>query len=152
MEKFIVFRLGTEEFGLGISDVVEILKSQKVCPIPELPDFISGVLTVRGDVIPMIDMRKRLLVAPLPKNERIIIVRAGGEKVGLVVDEVREITGFEKAEITKPPGIFKGLKTEYLRGLGKKTDRVVILIDVKRFLTSEETMMLQESKETFETA
>lgn len=148
MDKHIVFRLAEREFGIEIKSVVEILKAQKISVIPELPDFITGVITVRGDVIPVIDMRKRLGVKPQPTNERVIIVRSGTEKIGLVVDEVKEIAGFASVDIVPPPSIFKGLKTEYMKGLGKKKERIVILLDLARFLSAEERILLRDSAET----
>ena len=147
MEKFIVFRLGDEEFGIGIRDVVEILKSQKISPIPELPDFMAGVITLRGEVIPLIDMRKRLGIRPVPRNERVVIAKEANEKVGLIVDEVREIAGFDPGEMSPPPSIFKGLRAEYMKGIGRKKDRVVIFLDLKRFLTPDEMAVLSETRE-----
>lgn len=147
IQKFIVFVLGEEEFGIEIKSIVEILKSQKICVLPRLPDFISGVITVRGDVIPLIDMRRRLGTKSLPKKERIIVVRLDAEKVGLIVDDIREITGFLKDEIVNPPSVFKGLSAEYLNGIGKKKDRMVVLLSLKNLLSSEEKIMLKASKE-----
>ena len=147
MEKFIVFRLGDEEFGIGIRDAVEILKSQKISHIPELPDFMAGVITLRGEVIPLIDMRKRLGIRPAPRNERVVIAKEANEKVGLIVDEVREIAGFDPAEMSPPPSIFKGLRAEYMKGIGRKKDRVVIFLDLKRFLTPDEMAALSETRE-----
>lgn len=143
MQKFIVFKLGNKEFGVEVEKVVEILNSQKICPLPELKDFIAGVITVRGEVIPLIDMRKRFGIQPFPKKERTVIVKAGSEKVGLIVDEVKDITAFLPEEIMKPPVIFKGLKTEYLIGLGKKEGMVVILLNLENILTAEEKMILK---------
>lgn len=150
MEKFVIFKLGDEEFGVWIKNVVEIIRVRKVNPLPELPDFLSGVITVRGAVIPLLDMRKRFSIASTPVNERIIIVRAGAERVGLIVDEVSEIAAFTKDEVTQPPGIFKGLKTEYLTGIGKKDSRVILLLNLDKILSSEELIVLSESTEALD--
>lgn len=147
MGKFIVFKLGSEEFGIDIKKVVEVLKSQKTCNLPELPDFVSGVMTVRGEVIPLVDMRKRFAVVSYPKHERVVIIRSEGEKVGIIVDEVMELLEFSEKEITLPSKIFKGLKAQYLNGLGKKEGRVVILLKLDGMLTSEEKIVLLGSKE-----
>ncbi|MBI4823211.1 MAG: chemotaxis protein CheW [Nitrospirae bacterium] len=149
MKQFIVFGLGEEDFGIDIKNVVEILKYQKVRGLPNLPDFISGIITVRGDVIALIDMRKRFGIRfSQSKNERIILIRAEGEKVGLVVDAVREIASFSNEEMTLPPAIFKGLKTEYLEGIAKKKGSVVILLSIESLLSAEEKIILKESTET----
>ena len=143
MQKFIIFRLGSKEFGIEIEKVVEIMNVRDVSHLPELEDFISGVITVRGEVIPLIDIRKRFGIEPSPKKERTVIVRSGPEKVGLIVDEVKGITGFMPGEITKPPVIFKGLKTEYLVGLGRREGMVVILLNLENVLAVREKMMLE---------
>ena len=145
MEKFAVFKIGKEDFGVNISRVVEILKSQKIYFLPELPDSISGVINVRGEVIPLLDLRRRFGVHTKTGKCRIIVVRYEDEKRGLLVDEIDKIVPFSPEEISAPPAMFKGLKTEYLTGLGKKEDRIVILLNIERLLTSEEKIVLRES-------
>jgi purine-binding chemotaxis protein CheW len=148
MEKFVVFRLGGEEFGISINRVTEILRSQKINPLPELPYFLSGVITLRGSVIPLMDMRKRFSLASSPKNERIIVVKSEGDKIGLIVDEVKEIIFLKEDEITNPPSIFKGLRTEYLTGIGRKESKVIILLNLDGLLTTEEKIALKESEDS----
>jgi len=144
--KFAVFRMGDEVFGIEIKKVVEILKSQKTYALPELPEFLSGIITVRGEVIPLLDLRRRFGIRSAVKNERIMIVRYDNEKIGLVVDEVKEITSLDTADITLPPSIFKGLKKKYLTGLGKKGDMIIIILNLDDLLTSEEKIILRESE------
>lgn len=150
MEKFAIFRTGSEDFGVAINRVVEILKSQKIYSIPDLPDFFSGVINVRGDVIPLLDLRLRFGIHTPAGKRRIITVRCDEEKIGLFVDEVDEIISIAPDEIISPPAIFKGLKTEYLTGLGKKGDRIIILLNLDRLLTAEEKIILKESTELIE--
>ncbi|MDA8168775.1 MAG: chemotaxis protein CheW [Nitrospiraceae bacterium] len=141
-DKYIIFRAGRELFGIGIGQVVEILDSIKVNRLPEMPGYIAGVITLRGAVIPVMDMRKRFGIAPEPQKERIIIVKNGRERVGLIVDEVFEIKGFSEKEIFPPPAVFKGLHMEYLKGLAKTKNEVAILLDMGRVLASEEKLLL----------
>lgn len=148
MEKFAIFRIESEDFGVAINRVVEILKSQKIYSIPELPDFLSGVINVRGDVIPLLDLRLRFGIHTPAKKRRIITVRCDEEKIGLLVDEVDEIISIAPAEIISPPAIFKGVKTEYLTGLGKKGDRIIILLNLDRLLTAEEKIILSNSSDS----
>ncbi|MBI4689816.1 MAG: purine-binding chemotaxis protein CheW [Nitrospirae bacterium] len=152
MEKFAVFRLGDEDFGVGIGRVVEILRSQKVYSIPELPEFLSGVINVRGEVIPLLDLRLRFGVHIPAKKSRIITVRYENGKIGLLVDEIEEIISLAPEDIIPSPSIFKGLKTEYLTGLGKKEDKIIILLNIDRLLTSEEKIMLSDSSDPFSAA
>lgn len=146
MGKFAAFRLGNEVFGIEIKKVVEILKVRKTYALPELPEFLSGVITVRGEVIPLLDLRRRFGITSTFKKERIIIVRYDNEKIGLVVDEVKEITSLDTKDITHPPSIFKGLKKKYLTGLGKKGEMIIIILNLDDLLTSEEKIMLKESE------
>ncbi len=150
MEKFTVFRISEQTFGIPIDRVVEIIKPQKVFSIPGLPDFLSGVMSLRGSVIPIIDLRKRFCVDPSGKKERIIVARFGKEKIGFLVDEIREILGLSSGEIFPPPSFFKGFRTEYVSGLGRKVDSIIILLDMDSILTSEEKIKLTESIEMLE--
>jgi len=132
---------------MDIGRVVEIIKPQKVFSVPGLPEFLAGVMSVRGSVIPLIDLRKRFGMEPSGKKERIIIGRFEQEKIGFLVDEILEILSLLPEEITKPPSIFRGFRTEYITGLGKKDEKIIILLDIDSLLTSEEKIQLRESIE-----
>jgi len=151
MRSFLIFRLGPEEFGVDIGTVVEIFSSQKVYEVPEMADYVSGVISIRGDVVPLLDLRRRFGLTPSPSKERTILVRTSAETLGLLVDEVIEIIDFDDSEISKPPTIFKGLASEFLVGLGKKKDRVMMLLEMENILSREEILKLdvkrQEVKE-----
>jgi purine-binding chemotaxis protein CheW len=144
--KFTVFNIGSELFGIDISRVFEILRTQKIFTIPGLPEFLSGVMSVRGAVIPVMDLRRRFGLKPSGVKERIILVRYGREKIGFLVDEVREIMVLDHDEVRPSPSIFKGFRTEYLTGLGKKDDKIILILNIDNLLTSEEKIWLQEAK------
>jgi purine-binding chemotaxis protein CheW len=150
MRKFTVFKIGDELFGIGIERVVEILKLQKIVTIPGLPEFLSGVMNVRGNVVPVMDLRQRFSMKPSGNKERIIMVRYGKEKIGFLVDDVKEILPLSEEEITTPPSIFKGFRTEYLTGLGKQGERIIVLLNIDNLLTSDEKIQLRESIELLE--
>lgn len=147
MRKFAVFTIAGEEFGIELDRIVEIVKPQKITPILKVPAFISGVINLRGAVIPLMDLRKRLSVEPSPLREKILITKMHGEKIGLLVDAVKEIVSIKKEQITSPPSIFKGLKPEYLMGIGKIVDRLIVILNLDSLLTSEEMILLEEHKE-----
>jgi purine-binding chemotaxis protein CheW len=149
-QKYAVFKIGEEDFGVEINRVVEILSTQKLHSIPDLPDFLSGVIAVRGQIIPLLDLRKRFGIISSSKKELIIVIKYDNEKIGVLVDHVKEIISLGKDEITSPPAIFKGLKRKYLAGIGKKDDRVIIILNVDDLLTSEERIMLKEAEEVLE--
>jgi purine-binding chemotaxis protein CheW len=146
MGKFILFRVGAEVFGIAIGKVLEILNPPVVNPLPEVPDYIAGVITLRGSVIPLVDMRKRFGLKPEPRKERAVVIRSGGEKVGLVVDEVIEIRGLEDKEISDPPAIFRGLRTEYMSGIAKTGSGVAIILDMERILSSVEKILISAER------
>jgi purine-binding chemotaxis protein CheW len=150
MQKFTIFTIGDEIFGMGIERIVEILKLQKIFTIPGLPEFLSGVMSVRGNIVPVIDLRRRFGLKPSGKKERIIMVRYGKEKIGFLVDDIKEILSLSPEEIRTPPSIFKGFKTEYLTGLGKHAESIIILLNIDNLLTSEEKIQLKESIELLE--
>ncbi len=145
MLKFAVFKIAGEDFGVEVSRVVEILKRQKIYLLPDLPDFFSGVINIRGEVIPLLDLRRRFGTHTPSKKERILVVRCNKEKIGLLVDDIKEIISLAREEVVAPPSIVKGLKRTYLTGLGKKDDRIIILLNIDNLLTSEEKMVLEES-------
>jgi len=146
VKKFAVFKIGGEDFGVEINRIVEILKTQKIHSLPDLPDFLSGVVTVRGEVIPLLNLKKRFGFESSAEKEHILIIKCDSEKIGLLVDEIKEIIPLATEEITVPPSIFKGLKRRYLTGLGKKGDRIIILLNIDDLLTSEEKIILKESE------
>ena len=143
MAKVAVVFAGEEEFGIDIEKVVEILKGQRVYLFPQLPSFLSGMINIRGEVIPLVDLRKRFGINPDSKKERIVVVRSGREKVGLLVDGVKEIMTLEPNEVIQPPALFKGLKTEYLTGIGRRGGSIIILLNLDTLFTSEERIQLE---------
>lgn len=145
MGKYTVFRISNDYFGIPIERVVEIIRVQKVYSVPGLPEFLAGVMSVRGAILPLIDLRRRFGTKPAGRKERIIIVRYDREKTGFLVDEVSDILLFSPEEITIPPSLFKGFKMEYLTGLGKKNDNIVLLLNIDNLLTAEEKIKLKES-------
>jgi len=147
LKKFAVFLIGEEYFGIEITRIVEILNTRKIHSIPEMPDFLSGVITVRGEIIPIIDLQQRLCIQSSSEKELIIVIKYDNEKIGILVDTVKEISSLHHDEIMSPPAIFRGLKRKYLSGLGKQDDRIIILLNLDDLLTSEEKIMLKEAEE-----
>lgn len=146
MEKIAVAIIGGEEFGIEINRIVEILKGQRVFQLPNLPIFLSGVINLRGEIIPVIDLRRRFGFTETKGKERIVVIRFGKEKIGLCVDNIREIINLEPTDISTPPSIFRGLKTEYMKGIGKKDERIIIILNMDSILTSEEQIKIEEIK------
>jgi len=147
LSKFLLFTISGEEFGIELDRTFEIIQPQKATPLPGVPDYISGVINLRGFILPLMDMRRRLGVKPSPQREKIIIVKMHGEKIGLLVDSVKEILNIEDRQIASPPSIFKGLRPEYLKGIGKLSERLVIILNLDNLLTSEEIKLIEDLTE-----
>lgn len=142
--QLVVFSLYGEEFGIEITRVKEIIKPREITRLPHTPDFIEGVTNLRGEVIPVIDLKKRFGIGSSQTTEdnRIIIAEVDGNRVGFIVDAVTEVLRIPESAIDPPPRSVAGLKAEYLQGIGKLENRLLIVLDVARILTSEEQIKL----------
>lgn len=140
----VVFKMNDEEFGTDISNVVEVLEYHEPVAVPRAPDFVDGVVQVRDFVLPIIDLRKRMEVAgaAVTPDTRIIVVLVDEERVGLLVDSVIEVAHINADNVAPPPAFFRGLSAEYLQGLARIDDRLVIVLRLERILTSQERIAL----------
>lgn len=140
----VVFHMAGEEFGTDIGKVVEVLEYRPPVRLPKLPAFLEGVIYLREDMLPVIDLRKRmeLPAGPPGPDTRYLVALIDEERVALLVDAVAEVAHLRGAELAEPPAMFRGLSAEYLRGLGKVRGRVVIVLELERILTSEERITL----------
>ncbi len=144
--QLVVFVMENEEFACGINSVREVLKMIRVTPLPRSLDFVEGVINMRGDVIPVIDLRRRfgLPEAERTDESRIIIVEVEERMVGLIVDSVREVLSLSNQQIQEAPNQVAGEKTDLITGVGKVDDRMLIILDLDRILTSEEQLALDD--------
>jgi chemotaxis signal transduction protein len=147
--QLVTFMLGAEEYGVPISQIQEIDRLAKITQVPKAAQFIEGITNLRGEVIPVLDTRKRfeLEVKPSDDRTRIIIVDLGGVKTGLVVDSVREVLNLAKKDIAAPPeAIGSGIDQQFICGIGKVDagKRMIVLLDVERILSRQEQAHLSE--------
>jgi len=144
--QMVVFRLEKEEFAVDIHQVREVLKMAQVTPLPRSAYFIEGVINLRGEVIPVVDLRKRfdLQVGERSEQTRIIIVEIKDSKVGLIVDSVTEVLRLPSTSIQLPPSRIAGTRTDLIKGVGKIDDRLLIVLDLNKILTTEERIALDE--------
>ncbi len=144
--QLVVFRMEREEFACNINDVREVLKMIKVTPLPRSLDFVEGVINLRGDVIPVIDLRKRFGLAEAERTDesRIIIVEVEERMVGLIVDSVTEVIRLMQNQIQDAPTQVAGSKTDLIMGVGKIEQRMLIILNLDRILTSEEQIALED--------
>lgn len=136
----VVFNLGTEEYGIDISLVQAIEKYTGVIPIPNAPAYIIGVLNLRGDVIPVYSLRKKLGMSEIPLDDRtqLLVAKCNDMLIGYKVDAVSEIVEIENQDIHDVPVIVRSEETRYAGAVGKKKDGMFVLIDIDNLLTEQE--------------
>ncbi len=144
--QLVAFKMEKEEFACDINDVREVLKMIRVTPLPRSLDFVEGVINLRGDVIPVIDLRKRFGLAEAERTDesRIIIVEVEDRMVGLTVDSVTEVIRLMQNQIQDAPTQVAGEKTNLIMGVGKIEDRMLIILNLDRILTTEEQIALSD--------
>jgi purine-binding chemotaxis protein CheW len=150
------FQVGQEEYGLDINAVAEVLRPLKITPLPRMPQFVEGVINLRGTIIPVVDMRKRFELSEIknePKKMRMMITKnavttspgSGRQLLGLVVDSVQEVITLQKNHIESAPEAAKGVHADFITGMGKVDNRLIILLDITTILSREERAALAEA-------
>ncbi len=139
-EQLVSFRLGVEEYGVSIMKVQEIIRMQEITHVPQMPDFIEGIINLRGNVIPIIDLRKRfgLSYAEKTSDSRIVVVSVRERIVGIIVDGVSEVLRLSDENIEPPPPAVSNAGRDYIKGVGKLEKRLLILLEIDKILTLEE--------------
>lgn len=144
--QMVAFKLEKEEFAVDIKQVREVLKMTQVTPLPQSAQYIEGVINLRGEVIPVVDLRKRFELSEEQRNKqtRIIIVEIKGNDVGLIVDSVTEVLRFSSTAIQAPPTRIAGTRTDLIKGVGKIDNRLLIILELEKILSTEEIIALDE--------
>ncbi len=149
MVQLVNFRLRDEEFGLDIGSVKEITKVVDITHIPEAPSFIYGVTNLRGQVIAVIDLARQFGLAPqqeLPETAKIVVTEIKGQTVGMLVDEVPEVLKIADENIEPAPELVQTeVRTDYIKGVGKLDNRLIILLDLEKLLAPHEVEELTKA-------
>ena len=134
--QLVTFKLDVEEFGIDILRVQEIIRIMSITKVPNSPEFIEGVINLRGRVIPVINLRKRLLLPTIEKDNktRVIVVELSGKTVGFIVDEVNEVLRIPKSITEPPPEMTAGIDSDYITSVGKLEDKLLILLDIEKLV------------------
>jgi purine-binding chemotaxis protein CheW len=145
MLQLVSFNIGQEEFGLDIQRIQEINRMVEITRVPNSPEFVTGVINLRGKVIPIIDLRKRFGFPPKEsdRNTRIIVVELSDMVVGFAVDSVSEVLRIPKNITEPPPPIVAGIGSEYITAVAKLENRLLILLDIERILKDNEKQQLE---------
>lgn len=135
--KYVVFKLENEEYGIDILKVKEIKEMLRITRVPKSPSFVRGVVNLRGEVIPVIDLRKKfnLLQKEDRESTRIVIVAVDEITVGLIIDTSSEVLEISKEFIEEPPAAISSIDHSYIYGIGKVGERLIILLDVSKIIS-----------------
>lgn len=135
--QLVSFKLGSEEFGVDILDVQEINRMNEITKVPQAPEYVEGVVNLRGKVIPIVDLRKRLDmdVRDYDKDTRIVVVNIEKNTIGMIVDSVSEVLRIPKSAVEPAPSIISGLDTDYVKGVAKLDDRLLLFLNLNKIMT-----------------
>lgn len=144
-DKYLTFHLGSEYYGIEIRFVTEIIGIQKITVIPEMPDYIKGVINLRGKIIPVMDVRMRFRLVPRAYDERtcVIVVNIRDTAIGLVVDTVSEVASIPEESIEPASGLNGTRGNAFIKGIGKIGEDIKIILDVDRILYESEIAGLE---------
>jgi len=145
--RFLTFSLGKETYGIEIRYVTEIIGIQPITEVPELPEYIKGIINLRGKIIPVMDVRLRFKKEPREYNDRtcVIVVDIKDVSVGLIVDSVSEVLSIPEQDIVEPPQMSTGFSNRYIKNIGKVGNDVKLLIDCQKLLTEDELENISET-------
>jgi purine-binding chemotaxis protein CheW len=138
--KFLTFVLAEEEYGIEILSVREIIGLLPVTPVPQSPYYVKGVVNLRGQVIPVVDLRLKFDMEAIDATDEtcIIVVQTGGVQLGIIVDKVSEVLDIHGDDIVDAPTLGTEINTDYIMGIGKSEGRVTLLLDIGRVFPSQE--------------
>lgn len=138
-EQLVTFSLGTEEFGVDIMRVQEIIRIPPITRVPKAPSYVEGVINLRGNVIPVVSLRSRFGMERVDDTElsRIVVLQVQGKVFGVRVDAVTEVLRLDSEAIEPPPQVTMGMDSQFIRGVGKIGERLLILLDLTHIMGGE---------------
>ena len=138
--KFLTFILGSEVYGIEILKVREIIKLMDITAVPRTPDYLKGLINLRGKVIPIVDLRSKFSMPEIEHTQEtcIIVAEVNQTSIGIIVDSVSEVSNINSEEIEEAPHLGQDIDTDFILGLGKTKERIVILLDIALVLSSED--------------
>ena len=146
----VTFRLGSGEYAIDIMQAKEIIKMEKITLIPNAPYFVEGVINLRGNIIPIIDLKKRfnLEESEGDKNTGIIIAKIEDVDMGIMIDSVSKVVSMPNSDIQPPPSMLQGIGQRYIKGVGKMEDKLLVVLDLDTLFTNEEDDSASEEEES----
>lgn len=146
----VTFRLGNGEYAIDIMQAKEIIKMEKITLIPNAPDFVEGVINLRGNIIPIIDLKKRFNLEETEgdKNTGIIIVQIDDIDMGIIIDSVSKVVSIDNSDIQPPPPMLAGIGQKYIKGVGKLEDKLLVVLDLGKLFSFEDDDNVMKESET----
>ncbi|HEX2865839.1 MAG TPA: chemotaxis protein CheW [Ignavibacteriales bacterium] len=154
IKQYLTFRLGEETFAVDVSEVREIIDDVSLTKIPQTPDYFSGVINLRGNVLPVINLRTKfgMPFTETTKDTCIVVMEAKIEgtpiSLGALVDSVLEVFELEDKDVEPAPKLGSKLNTDFIKGIGKKDQKFLIILDINKVFSSDELLLLKQSNET----
>ena len=151
MTQYLTFNLDDEVFALEISRIREVLEFTSVTPVPRTPLFMRGVINLRGNVVPVVDLKRQFGMTETERsiNACVIIIemKVDGEQtiLGALADSVQQVMDLEPEQIASPPRIGSRLKTEFIKGMGKHEDKFIIILDIDKVFSNDELLVVNET-------
>lgn len=145
--QLVTFEVGSEEFAIPILSVQEINRMMEITRVPQSPPFVEGVINLRGKIIPVVDLRQRFGMQPAERNgdNRIIVVEVSGRVIGFTVDRVNEVLRIDSSIVEPAPAMVASLDSDYVQGVGKLPDRLLILLELGNLFRGEELEKLEQA-------
>lgn len=152
--QLVIFKLGSEEYGVDIMQVKEIGPYKQAVRIPNTPSFIEGVINLRGEIIPIVSLKKRfsIEIEQITDQTRIIVVNVNEKQIGFIVDDASEVLTITSDQIDPAPTIVAGVDREYISGIGKLEERILIILDLNKLFSEKEKQVLSQINENNEEA
>lgn len=149
IKKFVTLGLGNERYGIEVTRTKEIIARYEIVPLPKTPDFIEGIISLRGDIIPVVDLRKRFELPFVERDEetRIIVIEMRDFTVGIQVDRVYEVLKLTEDAIEPPPPMVSGLKADYLEGVAEVRGKLTTILNLDEIFSSSERIILGDVEE-----
>ena len=143
--QLVIFKLGNESFGVEIATVESIIKMQTITRLPQSPGFVEGIINLRGKILPVVDLRKRLSIdlTEITKDSRMVVVALAGTTVAMIVDQVNEVLRINDEIVEAPPTISQSVDSRFIEGIAKVNEDLVILLNLSKILNTSETSMFE---------
>lgn len=145
-KQYVIFKLGNEAYGVDIMNVKEICEYKESVRVPNTPKFIDGIINLRGDITPIVNLKKRFDLEDTGTNSdtRVIVIGIQNKQVGFVVDEASQVIRISEENMEPAPDLITGVDKKYITGVGKLEDKIVLLLDLEYILSDEEKRKIQQ--------